>query len=134
MLIKLILTESIEDKYNYLDNYIKLKNYLIEEYDQNNENEKNYFPPYACEKCGKYYFHNESNSFPNSIKNCECNSKYYAIYFDKDQKNYIESGRGCAKFSICKYKGKLLEEYKKEFIIEPIIEKCPNLKKLLLNN
>ena len=128
-LIKVFYNEDLEDKFQFFENYYKIKSYLEEEY----LNKDNYYPPYACEKCGKFYFHKEPNSFPDSIKNCQCNSKYFAIYYEQSQKEYIESGR-CSKFSFCKYKGKLLEDYKKDFIIDPIINKCANLKDLLFNN
>ena len=128
-LIKLFYNEDLNNQYQYIDNYYKIKSYLEHEYIIND----NYFPAYACSICGNYYFHKDKNSFPVSINNCKCNSNYYAIYYDDNQKEYIESGRG-SKFSHCKFKGKLLKEYKNEFIIETLVKKSLNLKELILNN
>ena len=129
-LIKIFFIEDLKDKFQNLENYYTIKLYLEEEY----INKDNFFPAYACDKCGKYYFHKEANSFPKSINNCNCNSQYSAIYYDEEQKEYIESGRGSARFSHCNYKGKLLVDYKTYFITEPIINKCTNLKEVLLNS
>ena len=59
---------------------------------------------------------------------------HFAIYFDEKQKNYIENGRANKIINKCKLKGKLLNDYKKEFITGPIISHFPKLSDLLLKN
>lgn len=58
---------------------------------------------------------------------------HLAIYYDEKKKNYIESGRANKITNKCNLKGKLLFDYQKEFI-EPIINNCPKLDNLLLEN
>ena len=117
-----------------------MKKYLEEEYIK----KKNYFPAYIC-SCGRCYF--IKDSLPVEIKDCECGMKiggkneilverenHFAIYFDEKQKNYIENGRANKIINKCKLKGKLLNDYKKEFITGPIISHLPKLSDLLLKN
>ena len=131
--------DEIKDKMIFIESYYKIKKYLEEEYIK----KQNFYPPYIC-SCGRCYF--IKDSFPMSEEKCECGliiggkyeslferENHFAIYYNENQKSYIESGRASTsnKFKI---NGKLLEDFKNEFIIEPIINKCLKLDNLLLGN
>jgi hypothetical protein len=125
---------------NYVESYYNMKKYLEENYLE----KENYFPVYIC-SCGRWYTINDS--LPNELKDCECGLKiggkneileerdnHFAIYYDENQKNFIESGRASKANNKCKLNGKLLKDFKVEFIIEPIIKNCSKLGDLLLKN
>ena len=138
--IKVFFNQNSNDKIIFIKSYYKIKKYLEDEY----IGKKNYLPAYIC-SCGRCYF--IKDSLPVEIKDCECGLKiggknekliernnHVAIYYDEKQKSYIESGRGNKIVNKCQLKGRLLKDYQKELIIEPILNKSPKLKDLLLNN
>ena len=139
-LIKILYHNELNNKLLYFESYYKMKKYLEEEY----VDKQNYYPVYIC-SCGRWY--TIKDSLPVEIKDCACGLKiggknekleerpnHFAIYYDEKQKNFIESGRGSKLSNKCYIKGKLLKDFKKEFIIEPILNNTKKLNLLLLEN
>jgi hypothetical protein len=135
-LIKIMYLDNLKDHILYIENYYKIKNYLEEKYVK----EKIYLPAYIC-CCGKWH------PFPIEEKKCICGKKiggnnedfmkrekYFIIYYDKQQKNLIKNGAHNENNNDSKIPGILLEDYKKEFILNPLLNKLSKLKQLLLTN
>ena len=139
-LIKIFYSENLKEEIKFIESYYKMKKYLKEEY----VNKQIYYPAYVC-SCGRWY--TIKDSLPVELKDCPCGQKiggknevleerenHMAIYYDENQKNYIESGRANKIANKNTLKGKLLQDYKKQFIEVPISNKCQNLKNLLIEN
>ena len=128
-LIKIFYNNNLKEEMIYIKSYYEMKKYLEEEYLKNN----NYYPVYFC-NCGRWY--KIKDSLPKESKECECGNKierdnHYAIYYDEYQQKYIEERKADEMYGK-RLKGKLLKEFKEEFIIQKIIIKCQHLDKLLL--
>ena len=143
-LIKIFNNEELNDKLVYIESYYAMKKYLEGEYKRNN-NKINFYPVYVC-SCGRWY--TIKDSLPTEQKDCECGLKiggsneslverenHTAIYYNENHKTFVED-RLCGKISgrKCRLKGILLKEFKDEFILIRIINKCKSLDGLLLNN
>ena len=139
-LIKIAYNENLKEKLLFIDSYYQVKNYYEEEYLKKD----NYYPVYVC-SCGRWY--SIPNSLPVETKDCKCGSKiggknetlesrenHFAIYYDEKQKNFIESGRANKISNKCKIKGILLKEFFDKYIQKSILDKCPKVSELLLNN
>ena len=113
-----------------------MKNYLEEEYLVKD----NYDPVYTC-SCGRFY--TSKDSLPAQVKNCICGKKIggiknnsdnpekcYAIYYDENQKNFIQKRKANSINNNFKLKG--LDEFKDEYILKKVIDNCENLDKLIL--
>ena len=135
-LIKIMYLDNLKAYILFIENYYKIKNYLEEKYVK----EKINLPAYIC-CCGKWH------PFPIEENNCNCGKKiggnnedfmkrtnHYIIYYDEEQKNLIKNGAQNEKINASKIPGKLLEDYKKEFILNPLLNKLPKLNQLLLSN
>ena len=122
----------------FIESYYEMKKYLEEEYIA----KKNLYPVYVC-SCGRWY--TIKDSLPTELKDCKCGLKiggkneileerenHCAIYYDEDQKNFIETRKVGKINNKCKLKGILLKEFKIEFIIKKVLHNCQNLDKLLL--
>ena len=139
-LIKLFYNKDIKTQKKLIESYYKMKRYLEEEYIKKD----NYLPIYIC-SCGKWYY--IKDSLPMEKMDCECGliiggknevleerENHFAIYYDEKQKKYIEGGRANKISNNSKLNGKLLKDFKEEFIIEPIFNNNPKLSELLLKN
>ena len=133
-LIKIFYQDISDNDLIYIKSYYQMKKYLEKEYLIN----KNYYPAYIC-SCGRWYQLGES--LPTVIKNCKCGlqigglketlidrENHFAIYYNKKQKDSIEERKGAKK----RIKGKLLEEFKEEFINKIITGKYKQLNELLI--
>ena len=133
-LIKIIFNEISDDEIIFIESYYQIKKYLEDEY----LIKENYYPPYIC-SCGRWY--KIEKSLPKIIEKCKCgleigglNEKlvdrenHFAIYYDENQKAYMEDRKGAKK----RIKGKLLDEFKEEFINKIMNKKYKNLSDLLI--
>ena len=138
-LIKIFYNNNIKDEWIFIQSYYEMKKYLEEEY----LSKDNYYPVYIC-SCGKWY--TIKDSLPTEIKNCKCGLKigginevlverknHCAIYYDENQKKYIEERKAGNNNGKCKLKGILLQEFKEEFIINKIINKSKPLGEFILD-
>ena len=138
-LIKLMYNENLKEKYLYIESYYEMKNYYELEYLKKD----NYYPVYVC-NCGRWY--SITDSLPVETKDCKCGAKiggkneilverenHFAVYYEENQKNYIESGRANKLSDECKIKGILLKDYYDKYIKKDILDKSPKLSDLLLN-
>jgi hypothetical protein len=98
-LIKLMNSNfDFKAKIPFIESYYKIKILLEEKYIKN----KIFLPAYIC-SCGRWYY--IEKSLPMEEKKCECGQKiggkneslverenHFALYYDEEQKNHIESG------------------------------------------
>jgi len=135
-LIKIMFLDNLEDHILYIENYYHIKKFLEEKYLK----EKNNLPAYIC-CCGKWH------PFPIEEKNCDCGKKiggsnkdfmkiknHFSVYFDEKQKSLVKNDTQSEYTNASKIPGKLLKDYKKEFILNPLLSKLSNLEQLLLTN
>ena len=135
-LIKLFYHDISEEEMLFIESYYQIKKYLEKEY----LGKDNLYPVYVC-SCGRWY--TNKDSLPTERRDCKCGLKiggqnqilverdnHCAIYYNQDQRNFIET-RICGRIKI---KGKLLEDFKKEFILTKIISNCKKLDELLINS
>ena len=135
-LIKIMFLDNLEDHILYIENYYQVKKFLEEKYLK----EKNNLPAYIC-CCGKWH------PFPIEEKNCDCGKKiggsnkdfmkiknHFSVYFDEKQKSLVKNDTQSEYINASKIPGKLLKDYKKEFILNPLSNKLSNLEQLLLTN
>ena len=138
-LIKIFYNDKLKDEMIFVESYYEMKKYLEEEYIV----KKNFYPVYVC-SCGRWY--TIKDSLPTELKDCQCGLKiggkneilverenHCAIYYDENQKNFIETRKVGKINNKCKLKGILLKEFKTEFIIQKVLHNCQNLDKILLN-
>ena len=138
-LIKIFYNDKLKDEMIFVESYYEMKKYLEEEYIV----KKNFYPVYVC-SCGRWY--TIKDSLPTELKDCQCGLKiggkneilverenHCAIYYDENQKNFIETRKVGKINNKCKLKGILLKEFKTEFIIQKLLHNCQNLDKILLN-
>ena len=135
-LIKIMYFDNLKNHILYIENYYMIKNYLEEKYVK----EKINLPAYIC-CCGKWH------PFPTEEKNCNCGNKiggnnedfmkrdnHFIIYYDEEQKKLIMKEPQNENSNVSKIPCKLLEDYKKEFILKPLLNKLSKLKQLLLTD
>ena len=135
-LIKIFYNNNVQNEIIFIQSYYEMKQYLEEEYLVKD----NYDPVYTC-SCGRFY--TSKDSLPTKIKNCICGKKLgginekpnekenlYAIYYDENQKNFIQKRKANSINGIFKLKG--IEEFKDEFILKKVIDNCESLDKLIL--
>ena len=138
-LIKIFYNDKLKDEMIFVESYYEMKKYLEEEYIV----KKNFYPVYVC-SCGRWY--TIKDSLPTELKDCQCGLKiggkneilverenHCAIYYDENQKNFIETRKVGKINNKCKLKGILLKEFKTEFIIQKVLHNCQNLDKILLS-
>ena len=134
--IKIFFADIPDNDMIFIESYYQMKNYLEEQY----LIKKNYYPVYVC-SCGRWY--KIENSLPTEVKDCKCGLKigglneilierenHFAIYYDEAQKTFIEERKGAKK----RLKGKLLNQFKEEFVDKKLIDNCKNLKELFSLN
>ena len=139
-LIKIFYNNIPQDQMNFIQSYYEMKKYLEEEYLKKG----NDYPVYIC-GCGRWY--TIKDSFPIKINNCKCGLKiggineilverenHCAIYYDENQKKFIEERKVGVINGKCKLKGKLLKEFKSQFVIKNIINNFQNLDKLIIDD
>ena len=139
-LIKIFYNNDLKNDIIFIESYYQMKKYLEDEY----IGKKNLYPVYVC-SCGRWY--TIKDSLPSETKDCQCGLKiggkndileerenHCAIYYDENQKTFIETRKAGKINGKCKLKGILLKEFKDEFILRKILYKCKNLSQLLLNS
>ena len=135
-LIKIFYNNNIQNEVNFIQSYYEMKNYLEEEYLVKD----NFYPIYLC-SCGRWHA-NKEPSFTKII-NCKCGLKlgrvnekmdekenHYAIYYDDNQKKFIEDRKLKSINGVFKLKG--IEELKDEIIIKKVIDNSQTLGQLIL--
>ena len=135
-LIKIFYNNNLKNEMIFIQSYYEMKNYLEEEY----LIKDNYDPVYTC-SCGRFYTSKDSS--PTKVKNCICGKKIggiknksdetekcYVIYYDENQKNFIQKRKENSINNNFKLKG--LDEFKDEFIRKKVIDNCESLDKLIL--
>ena len=139
-LIKIMNLNDYKAQIPFIESYYKAKIFLEEKYVKN----KIFLPAYIC-SCGKWYY--IENSLPIEEKKCVCGEKiggvneklverrnHFALYYDENQKNHLESGKENKNNGVYQNSGKLLEDFKKQFILDPLLNKFSNLNSILLND
>ena len=140
-LIKLMnLNDNIKAQIPFIESYYRVKILLEEKYKKN----KIFLPAYIC-SCGKWYY--IEKTLPIEEKICGCGEKiggknetlvernnHFALYYDEEQKNHIDSGKENKNNNPGNIKGMLLNEFKQKYILDPLLRKCSKLKNILLNN
>ena len=130
-LIKIFYNIIIENDMIYIQSYYEMKNYLEKEFLIKENNEL----IYVC-SCGRWYIIKDNYEVENTI--CKCGLKLdgdkgkivFVIYYDEKHKKNVENRKIKLNKGAIILKG--IEEFKNEFIIKKIINKCKRLDKLIL--